>query len=61
MIKDRLKTAGIFLKKNWYGAILTVSGFLMATEVLGTWAGAGVPFLCIFGYAIWFMTRTPKA
>lgn len=57
MIKDRIKQAIAFVKKNWYASILTVGSFLIGIEVLGPWAGFAVPFLCAFGYAIHTVTK----
>ena len=42
-----------FVKKNWYPIILTVSSFLIGVEVIGTWAGFGVPFTLVFGYVVY--------
>jgi hypothetical protein len=58
MIKDRIKQVIAFLTKNWYASILTVGSFLIGIEVLGTWAGFGIPFLLIFGYAIYTITKS---
>lgn len=48
-----IKKALNFLKKNWYGAVLTVACFLIAIEVLDTWAGWAAPFLCFAGWGIY--------
>jgi hypothetical protein len=45
---DKIKKALAFLKKNWYAALCTLTLFLIAIEVIGTWAGFGVPFLVGF-------------
>ena len=46
-----------FAKKNWYAITVTVGSGLVGIEVLDSWAGFGVPFLCAFGYAIYRIVK----
>ncbi|GAG35149.1 unnamed protein product [marine sediment metagenome] len=41
-----------FAKKHWYPIVATLTLFLIAIEVLGLWAGFGVPILSGIGYGI---------
>ncbi len=56
-MKTKLIEAGLFLKKNWYASILTVGSVLIGVEVVGVWAGFGVPFMLAFGYAIYRISK----
>ena len=49
---DKIKKALAFVKKNWYAALCTLTLVLIGVEVLGTWAGFGVPLLVFFGWVV---------
>ena len=41
----------LFLK-HWYAIGLTIVALLISFEILGTWAGYGYVFLCVFGLVL---------